>query len=264
MTRRRAHDAARGSTNRVKGNTAIITGAAHGIGRACAKLLAEEGAVVYLTDRDDDAGEESAAGIREAGGDASFLHQDVSHEADWERVVSLVRAARRHIDILVNNAGLYVIASLEESTLDCMRRIFETNVYGVFLGMKHVAPVMAERGGGSIINISSMDAVVGAERLSIYGGSKGAVLTMTRDVAIEYAKRGVRVNSVHPGYIRTRMATYGAKQEDTTVGELGEDFPMGRIGEPIDVAWGVLYLASEESRWVTGTQLRIDGGATAE
>ncbi|HEX5831988.1 MAG TPA: SDR family oxidoreductase [Gemmatimonadaceae bacterium] len=193
--------------NRVQGRTAIVISAGRGIGRGCARLLAEEGAAVYLTERDDGPGKEGAAEIRDAGGDA----------------------ARERIDVLVSNAGLCVIAPLEESTLECAREIVETNVYGVFLGLKHLAPVMA----------------------------------MTRDVAIEDAKRGVRVNSVHPGYIRTRMVAHGADKVGRTIDGLGEDFPMERIGEPADVAWGVLYLARDESRWVTGTQLCIDGGVTA-
>lgn len=179
------------------------------------------------------------------------------------RLVELVVEQAGAIDVLVNNAGLYVIEPLEQSTVECLRRIFETNVQGVFLGMKHVAPAMAARGGGSIVNMSSMDAFAGASGFTIYGGSKGAITTMTRDAAIELAGRRVRVNSVHPGYIRTRMAAYGAAKEGRTLDELGEDFPLGTIGEPIDVAWGVLYLASDESRWVTGIQLPIDGGILA-
>ena len=248
---------------RVSGKVAIVTGGGRGIGRACAGLLAREGARVYLTDRDEGPGREAEAEIRGEGGDATFVAQDVSVEADWERVVERVRGDAGRIDILVNNAGLYVIEPLETSTLECLERIFATNVHGVFLGIKHVAPVMAGGGGGSIINMSSMDAFAGAEGFTIYGGSKGAITTMTRDAAIELAGRRVRVNSVHPGYIRTRMAEYGARKEGRTVDELGEDFPLGTIGEPIDVAWGVLYLASDESRWVTGTQLRIDGGVLA-
>lgn len=248
---------------RVDGKVAIVTGGGRGIGRECARLLAAEGARVYLTDRDDEPGREAEAAIRAEGGTATFLPHDVSREEDWTRIVGEVREREERIDVLVNNAGLYVIKSLEDSTLECLRRIFETNVHGVFLGIKHVAPVMAEHGGGSIVNLSSMDAFAGASGFAIYGASKGAITTMTRDAAIELAPRQVRVNSVHPGYIRTRMAEYGAKKEGRTVDELGEDFPLGTIGEPIDVAWGVLYLASEESRWVTGIQLPIDGGILA-
>ena len=193
----------------------------------------------------------------------TFLPQDVSREEDWASVVGQVMERDGTIDVLVNNAGLYVIEPLEDSTIECLRRIFATNVEGVFLGMKHVAPIMAQHGGGSIINMSSMDAFAGASGFTIYGESKGAITTMTRDAAIEFADRKVRVNSVHPGYIRTRMAAYGADKEGRTVEELGKDFPLGTIGEPIDVAWGVLYLASDESRWVTGIQLPIDGGILA-
>ncbi len=248
---------------RVDGKVAIVTGGGRGIGRECARLLSAEGARVYITDRDEGPGQDAAAGIRSEGGTATFLPQDVSREEDWRRVVAEVTRRESRIDVLVNNAGLYVIESLEDSTLECLRRIFETNVHGVFLGIRHVAPVMAEQGGGSIVNMSSMDAFAGASGFTIYGGSKGAITTMTRDAAIELADRRVRVNSVHPGYIRTRMAAYGAEKEGVTVDQLGEEFPLGTIGEPIDVAWGVLYLASDESRWVTGIQLPIDGGILA-
>lgn len=250
--------------DRVAGKTAIVTGAARGIGRACARLLAQEGAFVYLTDRDTEPGEAAAADVVAEGGEATFVAQDVSQEEDWERLVERVQAERGGVDILVNNAGLYVIEALEESTVDCFEKIFATNVRGVFLGMKHVGSMMAGRESGSIVNISSMDAFAGAAGFAIYGGSKGAITTMTRDVAIELAERRVRVNSVHPGYIHTRMAAYGAAKEGRSIEALGDDFPLGHIGEPIDVAYGVLYLASDEARWVTGTQLRIDGGILAQ
>lgn len=249
---------------RVQGKIALVTGAGRGIGAECARLLAEEGATVYLSDRDDGPGEEAAAEVCEAGGDAYFVHLDVTREEDWERVVAEIRDEHGRIDILVNNAGLYFIASMSESSLECAREIFDTNVFGTFLGMKHVAPLMVSAGAGSIINMSSMDSISGAAGFTVYGGSKGAISTMTRDAAMEFADAQVRVNSVHPGYIRTRMAEYGARKEDTDLEGLAEQFPLGCIGEPIDVAYGVLYLASDEARWVTGSQLRIDGGATAE
>ena len=254
--------------NRVHDKVVLVTGAGRGIGEACARLLAAEGATVYVTDRDDEPGEHCAAAIRADGGVAHYRHLDVTEPDLWRRTLGDIYREHGRLDILVNNAGLYVIRELDQGTLEeqlaCARRIYDTNVHGTLLGLAAVVPRMAEQeGGGSIINLSSMDAIVGAAGFEIYGGSKGATLTMTRDAAIEYAKRKVRVNSVHPGYIRTRMAAYGARHEDTTIDALGDEFPVGHIGEPIDVAWGVLYLASDESRWVTGIELRIDGGATA-
>jgi NAD(P)-dependent dehydrogenase (short-subunit alcohol dehydrogenase family) len=249
---------------RMDGKIAIVTGAARGIGLATARLLANEGAQVVLTDVDGTAGASAARALAADGARAEFLEHDVARDDAWRQVVADVRRRHDRIDVLVNNAGVYLIAPIAETSLDALHHVLRVNVDGTFLGMKHVAPVMAERGGGSIVNISSMDGILGAEGLAAYGASKAAVRLMTKDVAIEFARRGVRANSVHPGYIRTRMAEYGAEREGKpSVDALGEDFPMGRIGEPEDVAYGVLYLASDESRWVTGSELVIDGGATA-
>jgi NAD(P)-dependent dehydrogenase (short-subunit alcohol dehydrogenase family) len=246
---------------RVHGKVAIVTGGGKGIGLATAELLAREGARVIIADYDEKAGRTAAKAIGRA---ARFIRHDVRLEEDWEALVTAVRKDFRRIDILVNNAGIYLIKPLAETTVDDLEGVLATNVRGVFLGMKHVAPVMIRQKHGSIVNLSSMDGNVGGEGLAAYGASKGAVRTLTKDAAIEYAKRGVRVNSIHPAYIRTDMARYGAKREGQSLKELGEEFPMGRIGEPIDVAYGVLYLASDESRYVTGAELAIDGGALAE
>ena len=248
---------------RVESKTALITGAGRGIGRACAQLLAQEGACVYVTDQDLSPAREVAEEICRQGGQAFFGALDVRRPEAWQQMVAEIERTHGGLDVLVNNAGLYLIASIDQTSLDQLRELYETNVFGVWLGIKHVAPVMVANGRGSIINIASMDATEGAAGFSAYGSSKGAVDSMTRDAAMEFARRGVRVNSIHPGYIRTLMAAYGAEREGVTVNELGRGFPLGHIGEPIDVAWGVVYLASEESRWVTGVQLRIDGGATA-
>lgn len=245
--------------DRMKGKVALVTGAGRGIGRACAQLLAREGARVVVTDLDDEPGRETAETI----GEALFLHHDVRSEADWRRVVDAARERFGRIDALVNDAGIYLIKDTAETSLEELHEIFRTNVDGVFLGMKLVAPIMAERGGGSIVNLSSMDGIVGSEGHAAYGASKAAVRVMTKCTALELAKKKVRVNSVHPGYIHTRMAEYGAKQYGETLEELGEEFPVGHIGEPMDVAWGVLYLASDESKFVTGSELVIDGGATS-
>ena len=246
---------------RMRGKVAIVTGAAKGIGRATAELLAREGAQVVIADIDVARGKAAAKRI---GRRARFVHHDVRREDDWKSLVARVRREFGRCDVLVNNAGIYFIKPVAETTIEELDEIIDTNVRGVFLGMKHVAPWMARRKKGSIINISSQDGNAGAEGHTAYGGSKGAVRTMTKDVAIEYAKKGVRVNSIHPAYIRTGMARYGADATGQTLKQLGAEYPVGHIGEPIDVAYGALYLASDESRYVTGAELAIDGGALAQ
>jgi NAD(P)-dependent dehydrogenase (short-subunit alcohol dehydrogenase family) len=252
--------------NRVKDKVAIVTGAARGIGRATARLLALEGAEVILTDIEEPAGRQAAEAIAgETGGRAHFLAHDVRDQQDWRQLVDHVLARHKRIDILVNNAGIYLIKPLPQTTLEDLESLWSVNVRGVFLGMRQVAPIMSEqRGGGAIVNISSMDGNVGSDGHTAYGGTKGAVRAMTKDVAIEFAKKKVRVNSIHPGYIHTEMAEMGARYYKQTIEQLGEDFPVGHIGQPNDVAYGVLYLASDESRFVTGAELAIDGGAMAE
>jgi NAD(P)-dependent dehydrogenase (short-subunit alcohol dehydrogenase family) len=246
---------------RVQGKVTVVTGGAKGIGRATAELLAREGARVIIADLDETEGKATAKRI---GRRAKFVRHDVRKEDDWEVLVGLVSKEFHRIDVLVNNAGIYLIKPVAKTTIEEFEEILATNVRGVFLGMKHVAPLMARRKKGSIINISSMDGNVGSEGHTAYGASKGAVRTMTKDVAVEYAKKRVRVNSIHPAYIRTAMARYGAKVYGQTLKQLGKEFPLGHIGEPIDVAYGVLFLASDESRYVTGAELPIDGGVLAE
>jgi NAD(P)-dependent dehydrogenase (short-subunit alcohol dehydrogenase family) len=250
--------------DRVKEKVIIVTGGARGIGRATAKLLAKEGAVVVIADIAEDDAEKTAREITADGGRASCVRHDVREEADWKSLVAHVKKASKRIDVLVNNAGVYLIKDLKKTSLEAFEAIMATNARGVFLGMKYCAPVMAERKKGSIINLSSMDGNVGSEGHVAYGGSKGAVRTMTKHAAIEYAKQGVRVNSIHPGYIDTDMAKYAMKVYGENRKELGEEFPLGHIGEPMDVAYGVLYLASDESKFVTGAELAIDGGAMAK
>jgi len=249
--------------DRVDGKTAIVTGGAHGIGRAVARMLADEGARVAVTDVDD-AGTETADLITDAGGDAIFLEHDVTSEADWTRVVEAVTDTFGVPDVLVNNAGIYHIEPVAETSVEDWKALMDVNVTGVFLGLKHCTPPMAEQGRGSVINLSSVAGLVGVPNHTCYGASKGAVRIMTKDAAMELAETGVRVNSVHPAYIDTQMADYGAEAQNATKEELDAMHPIGHMGEPEDVAYGVLYLASEESKFMTGSELVIDGGLTAQ
>ncbi len=249
--------------HRLQDKVAIVTGGGKGIGKACAMHLAENGAKVVITQRNEEEGRQVVREIEEKNGRAIFVRQDVSKEEDWENVLKQTRAAFGPPDILVNNAGMYIIEPAASTSLDQWRTLMEVNAMGVFLGIKHCAPVMAENGGGSIINMSSVAALIGSPNHILYSASKGAVLAMTRVAAMEFADSKVRVNSVHPGYTDTEMADYGAEKLDTSKEGLGRMYPLGRIGKPEDVACGVLYLASDDAAYVTGTQLLIDGGYTA-
>ena len=249
---------------RLKEKVAIVTGGASGIGLATVKAFLAQGASVAFTDVDKKKGEKVLETLKKkAQKRARFFKHDVTKEAHWERVVNQTVEAFGHIDILVNNAGIYKIIALPETTLDEFQSVMDVNVLGVFLGMKHVCPKMAEQGGGSVINLSSVAGLIGAPSHVAYGASKGAVRVMTKDVALEYGSKGVRVNSVHPGYIDTQMAKKGAEAAGTDVKGLGKDYPLGHIGQPEDVAHAVVFLASDESAFITGTELVIDGGVTA-
>jgi len=249
--------------NRVDGKTAIVTGGARGIGRAVAQMLADEGARVAVTDVDD-AGTKTVDLITDAGGEAIFLKHDVTSEEDWKRVVREVTDTFGVADVLVNNAGIYHIEPVAEMSVEDWKALMDVNVTGVFLGLKHCTPPMAEQGQGSVVNLSSVAGLVGVSGHTCYGASKGAVRIMTKDAAMELAETGVRVNSVHPAYIDTEMADYGAEAQDATKEELDAMHPIGHMGEPDDVAYAVLYLASEESKFMTGSELVLDGGFTAQ
>jgi NAD(P)-dependent dehydrogenase (short-subunit alcohol dehydrogenase family) len=262
--------------DRVKGKIALVTGAASGIGRACALLLAAEGAAVVATDVQDDAGRDCAAAIKKAGGDAVYLHHDVASEEAWISVVAETKQRFGRLDVLVNNAGIAVASLVTDMSLADWRRQGSINLDGVFLGVKHALPLMRASGGGSIVNISSLAGLKGAAGLSGYCATKGGVRLFTKAVAMECAaaKDKVRVNSVHPGIIET--AIWGSIAEGMPVGSAGATrqganapdldalssiaVPTGVKGFPEDIAAGVLYLASDDSRYVTGTELVIDGG----
>jgi NAD(P)-dependent dehydrogenase (short-subunit alcohol dehydrogenase family) len=259
-------------SGRVEGKVALITGGASGIGRGCAEKLAAEGAVAVVTDLQDDKGAETVAAIEKAGGKAWYLHHDVTDEAAWEGVVSEIKSRHGRLDILVNNAGIGIGGSIVEMKLEDWRRQTAVNLDGVFLGTKHSIPLMRASGdGGSIINISSVAGLKGSAMLAGYCATKGGVRLFTKAVAMECAnaKDGIRVNSVHPGLIETPIwLTVG--QAVNPLANAPPDLdamsalavPLGVKGWPLDIANGVLWLASDESRYVTGQELVIDGGLT--
>jgi len=255
--------------NRMRGKSAVITGGALGIGRACALKFAEEGAAVAVTDVDVNKGSIVAEEIRGRGGDAVFVEHDVADEAGWERVMRTVIERYKKLDVLVNNAGVALSKDVEHTTLEEWRRLMSINLDGVFLGTKHAIQTMKTNGSGSIVNLSSIEGLVGDPNLAAYNASKGGVRLLTKSAALYCAKAGynIRVNSVHPGYIWTPMVENFLKsQGDVAQGRklLDSLHPIGHVGEPDDIAYGVLYLASDESKFVTGTELVIDGGYTAQ
>jgi NAD(P)-dependent dehydrogenase (short-subunit alcohol dehydrogenase family) len=228
------------------------------------RLFAQEGARVVLGDILDAEGRQVAAEIKAAGGEALFVHLDVTRETDWQNAVDTAVNTYGALHILVNNAGIGGGGRVEETTLAEWDKVMAVNSTGVFLGTKTAIPAMRRAGGGSIINISSQLGLVGVDNSSPqYQASKGAVRLLTKATAIQYAGEGIRVNSVHPGPIVTPMTE--ARRADPQVYELTVSrIPLGRYGQPEDVAYGVLYLASDEAAYVTGSELVIDGGWTAQ
>ncbi|HUY40886.1 MAG TPA: glucose 1-dehydrogenase [Candidatus Dormibacteraeota bacterium] len=251
---------------RVHGKVAIVTGAAMGIGSACARLLAREGAKVVVTDLDATGGEATAKAIRAAGGEATFVKHDVASENEWKNVIASALQAFERVDVLVNNAGIGTTGNVADATLDQWRKLMSINCDGVFLGTKYVFPAMKRAGGGSIINMSSILGMVGQGDAAAYCASKGAIRLLAKSAALHGAPHRIRVNSIHPGYIETPMvAHYVASTGDEQAARraLADLHPLGHLGEPDDIAYGVLYLASDESKFVTGSELVIDGGYTA-
>lgn len=255
--------------DRVKGKVAIVTGAAKGIGEATAQLLAEEGASVVVTDLDAAGGEAVAQRIGSAGGKALFIRQDVTSESGWVETIAATVNAFGSLSILVNNAGIAFPGTVEDTTLDAWRKLMTVNLDAVFLGTKHAIGAMKAAGSGSIINLSSIEGLIGDPNLAAYNASKGGVRLLTKSAALHCAKSGynVRVNSVHPGFIWTPMVEgYLGNFGDVNEGReaTGNLHPMGHLGEPQDIATGILYLASDESKFMTGAELVIDGGFTAQ
>lgn len=247
---------------RVHDKVTIITGAARGQGESHARLFAQEGASVLLTDMLDELGEGVAAELREAGHDAHYMHLNVTSEDDWKAVIAEAERRWGRVDILVNNAGIVgTMKSVEDEDLADWQKMIAINQRGVFLGLKHGAPAIERSGGGSIVNTSSINGTVANPGGFSYQASKGAVKMMTRAAAMEYANRGVRVNSVSPGLVMTAMAEEEGEESNR---EFAEATPMKRGAQPIEVSHGVLFLASDEASYITGADLFIDGGYTAQ
>jgi NAD(P)-dependent dehydrogenase (short-subunit alcohol dehydrogenase family) len=249
---------------RLAGKVALISGGARGMGAVEARLFANEGAKVALGDILEDEGRKLEAEIHAMGGEALFVRLDVAREGDWQKAVEATVSRFGKLDILVNNAGISGRGRVEDTPVEEWDRVMEVNAKGVFLGTKVAIPAMRQSGGGSIINISSQLGLVGTDHSSPqYQASKGAVRLLTKATAIQYAKEGIRANSVHPGPIVTPM-TEAARADPERYKLMLSRIPLGCYGQPDDVAYGVLYLASDESRWVTGSELVIDGGWTAQ
>ena len=249
---------------RLDGKVSLISGGSRGMGAFEAELFVQEGAKVVIGDVRDDEGDALAKKIVDRGGDAAFVHLDVTSESDWAAAVREAVERYGKLDVLVNNAGVSARGSIEETSPDDWDRVMDINAKGVFLGTRSAIPEMRKAGGGSIINISSQLGLVGmGESSPQYQASKGAVRIFSKSAAIQYAHEGIRVNSVHPGPIITPM-TEARRSDEVVRQRMISRIPLGRYGESEDVAYGVLYLASDESSFVTGSELVIDGGWTAQ
>lgn len=245
---------------RLDGKVALITGAARNMGAEEARLFAREGARVLITDVLEDLG---MALARELGEAAAFFPLDVTQESQWERALQRCLESFGQIDVLLQNAGIVPMAALEALSLEDYERCLRVNATGTFLGMRGVAGPMRRAGGGSIINISSVQGMVGAPHLLAYTASKFAIRGMTKAAALELGPQNIRVNSIHPGIIRVRKPRPGQASDDLDYEALGAALPLGRAGETRDVAQTALFLASDESAYTTGTEFLVDGGMLA-
>src|SRR4051794_34912009 len=265
--------------NRLDGKVALISGAARGIGGETAMLMAQAGATVVVADLLDVAGEQTAAAIRAAGGEAAYVHLDVPLEAGWEAAIGLATSRFGKLDVLVNNAGVFVGKSIEETSLEEWHRLVAVNMTGVFLGTRLCAPALREAAKGSehgsaIVNLASIAGIVGSTLDPLYSMTKGGVTLFTKSAALEFGRKGyrIRVNSIHPGVIQTDMGeqTFQARARRTGTNDLAparqgvvETIPWGRLGVPSDIAKGIVFLASDDAGYMNGAGLVVDGGFTA-
>ncbi|WP_420473512.1 glucose 1-dehydrogenase [Noviherbaspirillum sp. ST9] len=262
---------------RLDGKTVLVTGGARGIGAECARVMADAGAAVMVTDVLSDVGRKTAGDIRERGGKAAYLDLDVTSDSAWQSCIDATLSTFGGLDGLVNNAGLGIMDYLGDSSIEDFRRMMAVNGEGVFLGMKHAVEVMRPGGkagrGGSIVNISSLAGIVGFPGISAYGASKGAVRIMSKDVAVECGKLGygIRCNSVHPAVIETDMGDIFIEENARLAGASIDEIrkvlkamhPLGRFGSVRDIANAVRFLCSDASAWITGIELAVDGGFSA-
>ncbi len=247
---------------RLAGKVALISGGARGQGEAEGRLFAQEGAKVVLGDILVELGQKVAADITAQGGQATFVKLDVTQEADWRQAVDTAAKNYGKLDILINNAGIFRTEGVEATSLELWNQVIAVNQTGVWLGMKYAVPAMRQAGGGSIVNISSGAGIIGSGFAAAYHGTKGAVRILTKTAAVEYAKENIRINSVHPGVVDTEMIR-GTLNQEGMQGTI-RAHPLGRMGTAEDIAYAVLYLASDEASYVTGAELVIDGGYTAQ
>ena len=248
---------------RLENKVALISGGARGMGAVEAKMFVQEGAKVVIGDVLDEDGMQTEAEINETGGECVFVHLDVTDETAWQDAVAAAVDRFGKLDILVNNAGIARINNVEDTTSDEWDLVMDINAKGVFLGTKAAIPEIRKAGGGSIVNISSIAGLTGG-RTSSYAASKGAVRLLTKSSAIQYAGEGIRCNSVHPGVIETPMTTPMMLNTQEGRDLNASRHPLGRVGQPEDIAYRVLFLASDESSFMTGSELVIDGGLTAQ
>lgn len=250
--------------DRLGGKVALVTGAASGIGRACAERFASEGAAVVVTDLD---AEGAAAVARSIGGRATSLRLDVTSEAEWRAALAAVEAAHGRLHVLVNNAGVGSLGSVEEVTPEAWRQVMAVNVDSVYLGCRVLLPLLRRSAPGSVINVSSVSGIVAAGNLAAYNASKAAVRHLSKSVALmaENLKAGVRCNSIHPAFIDTPiLAPLVEKLGAAVKDKLARQIPLGRLGRADDVALAAVYLASDESAFMTGAELLLDGGLCAQ
>lgn len=246
---------------RLKGKVAIVTGGASGIGKSTAELMAAQGAGVLIADYSK-AGSEVAAALQSEGYEAEFFHVDVSEEAQVAAMVNKALERWSRLDIMVSNAGIGSLGQADQLSLEDWNRVIAINLTGVFLCAKYAIPAMRKSGGGSIINLASILGHVGFGGATAYAAAKAGVVNLTRTMAIDYAKENIRVNAVCPGFINTPMVTASLTAEQ--IQAIGAMHPIGRLGRPEEVAHGIIFLATDEASFVTGTSLFVDGGYTAQ